>query len=446
MPDENSIAGRVRRYAQVSTAVGGLAARLAGERYLGIGVNREVHAADLKAALGGLKGPLMKVAQILSSIPDALPKEYVQELAQLQANAPAMGWPFVKRRMMGELGPNWQSRFGSFEQVAARAASLGQVHRAVSLDGRALACKLQYPDMSSAMEADLSQLKLILSLFERYDSSISTNEIYAELSERLREELDYSREARNMALYRLMLAGEAGVHVPETLDDLSTRRLLTMTWIEGAPIAGFDAAPLEIRNALAMNVFRAWYSPFYDYGVIHGDPHFGNYTVRPDYSINLLDFGCIRVFHARFVGAVIDLYKALMTDDDELAVHAYTVWGFKNLSREMIEALNIWARFLYAPVMDNRRRKVDEAGTGNYGREQVQKVHGELKRLGGITPPREFVFMDRAAVGLGALFLRLKADINWYEMFHTLIDGFDVSALEQRQTQALTETGLTLPL
>ncbi len=446
MPDENSIAGRVRRYAQVSTAVGGLAARLAGERYLGIGVNREVHAADLKAALGGLKGPLMKVAQILSSIPDALPKEYVQELAQLQANAPAMGWPFVKRRMMGELGPDWLSRFSSFEQVAARAASLGQVHRAVSRDGRALACKLQYPDMSSAMEADLSQLKLILSLFERYDSSISTNEIFAELSERLREELDYSREAKNMALYRLMVAGEAGVHVPETLDELSTRRLLTMTWIEGAPIASFDGASLEVRNALAMNVFRAWYSPFYDYGVIHGDPHFGNYTVRADYSINLLDFGCIRVFHARFVGAVIDLYKALMTDDDELAVHAYTVWGFKNLSREMIEALNIWARFLYAPVMDNRRRKVDEAGNGNYGREQVQKVHGELKRLGGITPPREFVFMDRAAVGLGALFLRLKADINWYEMFHTLIDGFDVSALEQRQTKALTETGLTLPL
>ena len=446
MPDENSLAGRVRRYAQVSTAVGGLAARLAGERYLGIGVNREVHAADLKAALGGLKGPLMKVAQILSSIPDALPKEYVQELAQLQANAPAMGWPFVKRRMMGELGPNWQSRFRSFEQVAARAASLGQVHRAVSPEGRALACKLQYPDMTSAMEADLSQLKLILSLFERYDSAIATNEIFAELSERLREELDYGREAQNMALYRLMLAGEAGVHVPETLDDLSTRRLLTMTWIEGAPIASFDAAPIEIRNALAMNVFRAWYRPFYGYGVIHGDPHFGNYTVRPDHSINLLDFGCIRVFHARFVGAVIDLYKALMTDDDELAVHAYTVWGFKNLSREMIEALNIWARFLYAPVMDNRRRKVDEAGTGNYGREQVQKVHGELKRLGGITPPREFVFMDRAAVGLGALFLRLKADINWYEMFHTLIDGFDVTAMEQRQGRALTETGLTLPL
>jgi hypothetical protein len=93
--------------------------------------------------------------------------------------------------------------------------------------------------------------------------------------------------------------------------------------------------------------------------------------------------------------------------------------------------------------MDNRRRRIDESGAGNYGREQVQKVHGELKRLGGITPPREFVFMDRAAVGLGALFLRLKADINWYELFHSLIDGFDVAALAERQAAALAASGLT---
>ena len=445
MADENSIAGRVRRYAQVGTAVGGLAARLAGERYLGIGIDRNVHAADLKAALGGLKGPLMKVAQILSSIPDALPKEYVQELAQLQANAPAMGWPFVKRRMAGELGPNWQSRFKSFEQSAARAASLGQVHRAVSLDGRNLACKLQYPDMASAVEADLSQLKLILSLFERYDNSVSTEQIYAELSERLREELDYQLEAQHLALYRRVLADEPGVHVPETLAELSTKRLLTMTWIEGVPIVDHVSSPPEIRAAIAMNMFRAWYRPIYDYGVIHGDPHFGNYTVRQDYSINLLDFGCIRVFPPHFVGGVIDLYRAIQNDDDELAVHAYTVWGFKNLSREMIEALNIWARFLYAPILDNRRRKIDESGSGNYGREQAEKVHGELKRLGGITPPREFVFMDRAAVGLGALFLRLKAEINWYEVFQDLVGGFDVAALAARQTQVLAETGVPLP-
>ena len=174
MTDENSFTGRVRRYARVGSAMGGLAARLAGERYLGMPIDRERHAADLKAALGGIKGPLMKVAQLLATIPDALPEEYVRELIQLQANAPAMGWPFVRRRMIGELGPDWQSRFANFDHEAARAASLGQVHRAIALDGTPLACKLQYPDMASAVEADLRQLKLAMGLYERYDRAVST--------------------------------------------------------------------------------------------------------------------------------------------------------------------------------------------------------------------------------------------------------------------------------
>src|SRR5262252_2832415 len=165
MSDEDSFTGRVRRYARVGGAMAGLGARLAGERYLGVPIDRARHAADLKTALGGIKGPLMKVAQLLATIPEALPDEYVQELIQLQANAPAMGWPFARRRMMGELGPDWQSCFRSFEHTAARAASLGQVHRATALDGAPLACKLQYPDMASAVEADLHQLKLAMSIY-----------------------------------------------------------------------------------------------------------------------------------------------------------------------------------------------------------------------------------------------------------------------------------------
>ena len=145
MTDHNSLTGRVRRYAQVSSAIGGLAARLAGERYLGFNLDRSRHAAELKAVLVGIKGPLMKVAQLLATIPDALPKEYVQELVQLQANAPAMGWPFVRRRMAGELGADWQSKFRHFDRTAARAASLGQVHRATALDGTALAASCNIP-------------------------------------------------------------------------------------------------------------------------------------------------------------------------------------------------------------------------------------------------------------------------------------------------------------
>ncbi|HMD65072.1 MAG TPA: AarF/ABC1/UbiB kinase family protein [Stellaceae bacterium] len=447
MTDDNSFAGRVRRYAQVSTAMGGLAARLAGERYLGLNLDRGQHAAELKAALGGIKGPLMKVAQLLATIPDGLPKEYRQELAQLQANAPAMGWPFVRRRMAGELGGAWLTRFRDFEKTAARAASLGQVHRATSLDGRPLACKLQYPDMASAVEADLLQLKVAMGLYERYDRAVTTGEIHAEIADRLREELDYEREAAHMRLYGEILREEPGVAVPVPLPDLSTRRLLTMTWLEGSPILDVaKKAPLAERNEIALRMFRIWYVPFYYYGVIHGDPHLGNYTVAPDRTVNLLDFGCIRVFPASFVRGVIDLYHALQRDDRELAVHAYQSWGFGSLSREMIEVLNRWALFVYGPLLDDRERLIQEKRSGAYGASVAESVHRDIRRLGGVRPPREFVFMDRAAIGLGSVFMHLKAEINWYQLFHELIDDFDEAALAARQHAALVAAGVPLPV
>ena len=435
--EDNRLAGRARRYVQVGTRVGTLAAKLAGERYLGLKLNKGEHAEDLKQVLGGLKGPLMKVAQILATIPDALPEEYARELQQLQSNAPAMGWLFVKRRMAAELGPDWRSKFGSFEAEAAAAASLGQVHRATTKAGQAIACKLQYPDMQSAVEADLKQLKLAMSVYERYDKAISTARIYQELSARLREELDYELESRHMALYGLMLKDEAGVHVPEYVPELSTKRLLSMSWLEGGPLLGVVDRDLEFRNRVAMNMFRAWYVPFYLYGTIHGDPHLGNYSVRPDGSVNLLDFGCIRVFRPSFVEGVIALYTALQTGDDDLAVHAYTIWGFEKLTKEKIEVLNLWARFVYAPLMEDKPRAIQETNDGMYGRAVAEKVHAELRRIGGVAPPREFVLMDRAAIGLGSVFLHLKAEINWYRLFHDMIEGFDVKILEKRQAQAL---------
>jgi len=443
--EASTLGGRVKRYARVGRAVGGLAVELAGKRYLGLELNRGRHASELAAALGGLKGPLMKVAQLLSTVPDALPQEYVTELSTLQANAPAMGWPFVKRRMAAELGPEWEKRFKSFEHTASRAASLGQVHRATALDGRALACKLQYPDMASTVEADLRQLKLVFSIYERADKAISTKNIHAEIAERLKEELDYAREASHMRLYGEMLKAEKGVRVPRVLAELSTKRLLTMTWLEGVPLMACKDWPLEKRNKIAYNMFRAWYVPFYFYGVIHGDPHLGNYTVRPDGSINLMDFGCIRVFHSRFVKGVIDLYWALQNHDGALAVHAYETWGFTKLSKPIIDTLNLWARFVYAPLMEDRERAIEETNSGVYGATIAEKVHKELRRLGGVTPPREFVLMDRAAIGLGSVFLHLSAEINWYRLFHELIRGFDETMLAKRQAAALTRQKLPTP-
>lgn len=444
MPDElNTLGGRVKRYAQVGRAVGGLAARLGAEKALGVRMDRDRHAAELTVALGGLKGPLMKVAQILSTIPEALPREYTLELAQLQANAPHMGWPFVKRRMAAELGPDWLGRFREFEHEAAAAASLGQVHRALGHDGARLACKLQYPDMASVVEADLRQLKVIFGLYGAYDRAIDTSNIHDELAERLREELDYLREAKHMALYARMLKAESGVHVPAVVTDLTTGRLLTMSWLEGERLLTRIDAAAEVRNQVAMNMFRAWYVPFYGYGIIHGDPHLGNYTVRAsDHSINLLDFGCVRVFPPHMVKGVIDLYHAIDRDDEEMAVEAYRTWGFTSLSKDAVAVLNIWARFIYAPLLENRSRTIDETNSGAYGREVAEKVHAELKRVGGVTPPREFVLMDRAAIGLGSVFLHLKAEVNWHRLFHDLVADFDVDAMARRQAEALGAVGL----
>ncbi len=443
--EESSFGGRVRRYARVGTSVGGLAARVAGNRLLGGDWGFDGYAGDLKEVLGGLKGPVMKAAQILATVPDLLPPEYAAELSQLQTNAPSMGWAFVKRRMGAELGADWRRRFAEFEHEAAAAASLGQVHRAVDHEGRRLACKLQYPDMASAVEADLQQLKLGLSVFQRYDGVIDGSEIHKELSERLREELDYGREASHMRLFAHILAGEETVHLPEPVDGLSTDRLLTMDWLDGVRLLDIKDAPLEDRNQVARAMFRAWYVPLYRYGILHGDPHLGNYTVRPDFAVNLLDFGCIRVFPPSFVGAVIDLYNALRDGDEDLAVHAYETWGFVNLDRKVISILNQWAAFLYEPLMDDSVRRIQDHGSPSYGAGVAAKVHKELREAGGVTPPREFVLMDRAAIGLGSVFLHLSAELNWHRLFHELIEDFDTSRVAERQAAALTTADVPAP-
>lgn len=446
--EKNRFSARAKRYANVGTKVGGVAARMAGQRLMGATGNRAGNALALAAALGGLKGPIMKVAQLLATIPDALPPEYANELIKLQSQAPPMGWAFVKRRMGAELGPGWQSKFKDFEHHPAAAASLGQVHRASALDGAALACKLQYPDMQSAVEADLNQLQMLMSIRKRFDPAIDASEIAVEIGARLREELDYIREAKHVALYRHVLKDEDAIRVPKIWPELSTGRLLTMEWMIGRKLLDHKDASLDIRNRLATAMFTAWWFPFSRFGVIHGDPHLGNYTVFDNArgepaGINLLDYGCIRIFPPSFVGGVVDLYRGLLTGDDALVVHAYETWGFKRLSRELIDALNIWARFIYGPLLDDRVRTIaDGVKPSQYGRKEAFKVHQALKKQGPVTVPREFVFMDRAAIGLGAVFLHLNAELNFYKLFNEAIERFDIEHVAQRQRQALDLVGL----
>jgi predicted unusual protein kinase regulating ubiquinone biosynthesis (AarF/ABC1/UbiB family) len=443
-PDEkNSLKKRVGRYAEVTSTVLRVGAETSARSLLQKPLDNAGKAEILRRAMGGLKGPIMKIAQILGTIPDLVPKEYADAFAELQANAPPMGPAFVKRRMAAELGPAWQSQFRSFDLQAAAAASLGQVHRAEGLDGRALACKLQYPDMASVVEADIRQMKIAFAVYEHYDRAVATKDVQAEIANRLREELDYKHEAQAMVLFRAMLAEFGGVHIPEIVASLSTDRLLTMDWLSGARLADVaNEAEEDVRNEVACNLFYAWYLPFYRYAILHGDPHLGNYTVCPDNSLNLFDFGCIRVFEPRLVQGVLSLYKSLIEDKPDLAVEAYRSWGFAEPSQDLIAILNIWARFIYAPLLEDRERLIEETNTGLYGRETANKIHLELRKIGGITIPRAFVFMDRAAVGLGSVFLRLRARLNWRALFEDVVGAFDLAEVTQAQAEILKKARL----
>src|SRR5438128_5306160 len=314
--EANRFSARAARYARVGANMSGVAARIAGARLFGLALDRGKNAIELAAALGGLKGPIMKVAQLLATIPDALPPEYAAELMKLQSEAPPMGWAFVKRRMAAELGRDWQKKFSNFEHRPSAAASLVQVHRARAHDGAALACKLQYPDMQSAVEADLRQLQLIFVIHRRMDPVIDTTEIAKEIGARIREELDYRREAKHVMLYRRMLEGIEQIRVPRVWPELSTGRLLTLDWLEGRRLLEHTKADLATRNPLGTAIFTACGPPVSRFARVPCDPHLCHYTVfdvagRPA-GINLLDYGCRRLCPPTSVGRAPDTLHSLV--------------------------------------------------------------------------------------------------------------------------------------
>ena len=200
--EANRFSARASRYARLGVNAGAFAARMASNRIAGGA--REGDAQALARSLGALKGPLMKVAQMMATIPEALPADYAEELMKLQSQAPPMGAAFVKRRMQAELGPDWRQRVStpSISRPPPPPRSARCIARPASM-ASALACKLQYPDMASAVEADLVQLDLLFSIHRRMGPAIDTREIAREIGARIREELDYVREAKLARLYAI---------------------------------------------------------------------------------------------------------------------------------------------------------------------------------------------------------------------------------------------------
>ncbi len=437
--DKDNFSKRANRYLQLTSQVGGLLTRL-GVNKLGLGINKDKHATNLKNNLGEFKGPIMKIAQLLSMIPDALPAEYSNQLMQLQSHAPPMGELFVKRRMINELGNNWDNNFLNFNKSASYAASLGQVHKAKLKNGNLVACKLQYPDMRSAVEVDLNQFEVILKLFEKYNKAIKTKKIFLEIKDRLIEEINYDNEIKNMKFFEKIFKFDKSVNIPKVYKEFSTKRLITMSWLEGHTldeVIKYSKNRKYLLEKIATNIFNAWYMPFYKFCVIHGDPHFGNYSFKNNGDINLFDFGCVRFFPTSFVKAVLNLYYALEKKDEDLTIEAYKSWGFKKINKKLIKILNLWASYIYGPLLEDKKRLIQGENNKGYGINVANNVYKELKKIGGIEPPKEFVFMDRAAIGMGSLFMKLNVKLNWHEKFNNLIKDFDEKKILKKRESVI---------
>ena len=439
--DKDKFSKRASRYIQLSGQVGGLLAKLGANKFLGMDIDKNKHALNLKKDLGEVKGPFMKIAQLVSMIPDALPIEYSNQLMQLQSHAPSMGESFVTRRMANELGENWKKFFLNFNTTASYAASLGQVHKAKLKNGDIVACKLQYPNMQSAVNADLNQFKIVLNLFEKYNKAIKTKKIFLEIKDRLVEEIDYVNEIKNIKIFEKIFNSNKSVNIPRIYKNCSTKRLITMSWLQGESLEDvikYSKNKKEFSERIATNIFNTWYMPFYKFCVIHGDPHFGNYSFKKNGDINLFDFGCVRFFPIKFVKAVLNLYYALEKKDEDLTIEAYKTWGFKKINKELIKILNLWASYIYGPLLEDKKRLIQGEKNRGYGIDVANNVYKELKKIGGVEPPKEFVFIDRAAIGMGSLFMKLDVKLNWHKLFKDLIKDFDEKRILKERNRIIS--------
>ncbi|NNE12853.1 MAG: AarF/ABC1/UbiB kinase family protein, partial [Ilumatobacter sp.] len=253
-------------------------------------------AADVAGELGQMKGVLMKAGQMISFIFESLPEEAQAALATLQADAAPMAPSLAAAVVEGDLGEPPEKVFLDWADMPAAAASIGQVHRAVTHDGRDVAVKVQYPGVHEAIESDLDAAEVMYGMFSAMMlKGLDARGLVDELRARMREELDYRLEARNVAEFAAVFRGHPWVRIPTLVEELSTERLLTTEWVDGM---SFDELRLtatdETRQRAGEVVWRFAQHAIHRHGAFNGDPHPGNYKFHHDGSVTFLDYGLVK--------------------------------------------------------------------------------------------------------------------------------------------------------
>lgn len=351
--------------------------------------------------LGELKGAVMKVGQIASQTQDFLPREFSDALERLQKEAPPMPFEVIVGQVESELGKPVSELFEYLQEQPYAAASIGQVHRARLHDGTDVIVKVQYPGVDESCDSDLKQLRLALKLggLLRMPKE-HVDQLFGEIRVRLKEELDYENEARNLELFQSFHANDDWIVIPKVFDSHSSRRVLTMELVEGDHISKVtpEKYDQDTINLIGHRIFTMMADQLFRYQCIHGDPHAGNFAYRPDGTIVLYDFGCVKKLKPEIVEAYRNaLVSALEEDYAALDQHLIALGARVESQPAVDEAYYaMWRDILIQPF--NSGAPYDFAESDLH-KDVAAKTTTVFKYLDYFKPPVESIFIDRMIAG-----------------------------------------------
>ncbi|MEI8392268.1 MAG: AarF/ABC1/UbiB kinase family protein [Actinomycetes bacterium] len=404
-------------------------------------------AAQVSERLGNMKGALMKLGQMASYLDDGLPAPMRAALSQLQASAPPMSSDLAAQVIERELGGDPHKIFIEWDPIPIASASIGQVHRAVVLDPktgkeRAVAVKVQYPGVDKAIDADLKNADLLGALLQQGFSGLDPSDMVQEVKERIREELDYSREAHNQTIFANYYSGHPFINVPEVLPTFSTSRVLTSELVNGMSFAQLMGTDQEQKNLAGECLFRFVFRSLYGMHKFNGDPHPGNYIFHEDGRITFLDFGLVKHFTDTEMNTFISMVKSAAYESDIPAFRQVLEnAGMLQLNApvETDEVGTYFGRF-YEPV----RQDQEITWTPSYASGIVRHTFDRSSPIAQYaTVPKPFVFIQRINLGLYAILGELGASGNYRAISKEIwpfVDAQPSTEMGRREDEWLTRS------
>lgn len=358
-------------------------------------------AGQIADTLGELKGAVMKVGQIASQTQDFLPREFSEALEKLQKEAPPMPFEVIVGQIESELGKPLGELYEYVQETPYASASIGQVHRARLHDGTDVIIKVQYPGVDESCDSDLKQLRMTLRLGGLLKMpKESADQLFAEIRERLHEELDYENEARNIGLFREFHKDQPWVLIPAVIDSHSTRRVLTLELVEGDHVSQVtpDRYDQGTINLIGHRIFVIMADQLFRFRCIHGDPHAGNFAYRPDGSIILYDFGCVKKLKPQIVEAYRKALIAALEEDYEALDRHLIDLGARVGSQPAVDEAYyaMWRDILIVPFQGDEPYDFAEADIHKHVAAKTSTV---FKYLDYFKPPVESIFIDRMIAG-----------------------------------------------